>query len=66
MFATYDDREIWTVEFDTNNSGGFAGYYESDCLAEVMDWVAEDLEEHGGGHADIYDADGDFREDVEV
>jgi hypothetical protein len=54
------------VEFDTNDSGGFTGYYESDCLAEVMDWVTEDLKEHGGGHADIHDADGDFREDVEV
>lgn len=56
----------YTVEFDTIDDGWFECWYDSDDITEVIGWVAEDLEEHGGGHADIYDEDGEFVDEVEV
>lgn len=56
----------WTVEFDTNDCGGFTEYYAADNLWDVIEWTEETLEECDGGHADIYDEGGNFVEDVEV
>lgn len=56
----------YTVEFDLVTGEYFQGWYSSDAIEEVMDWVTEDLEEHGGGHADIFDEEGNFVEEVEV
>lgn len=39
--------------------------YDAD-ITDVIDFATSALEELGGGHADIYDEDGNFVEDVEV
>ena len=53
------------VEFD-----GIDGCTEGDVWGEtheeIIAQVVTFLEELGGGHADIYDENGDFLEDVEV
>lgn len=56
----------YVVDFFLVDGEYFQGWYSSDDIKEVMGWVAEDLEEYGGGHADIYDEDDNFIEDVEV
>ena len=55
----------YTVELDGINGCG-TNFYESHNHAELINWVQEDLKTLGGGHADIYNEDGDFVEDVEV
>lgn len=60
MFSYYH------VDFDTIDVGWFQGGYSGESLAEVIEEVKEELFYAGGGHADIYDEDGDFVEDVEV
>jgi len=42
------------------------GWYTTDDETELISWVTEDLELLGGGHADIFDEEGEFVEDVEV
>lgn len=53
------------VEFDGNDYSA-QEFYTTDNYKQLIEWVTMDLEECGGGHADIYDEDGDFVEDVEV
>lgn len=55
----------YMVEFDGVNDCGTA-YYVVHNWWELMGFVKSALDEMGGGHADIYDEDGDFVEDVEV
>ena len=45
---------------------GTAEYYTTDNYKQLIDWVTMDLEECGGGHADIFDEDGDFVDMIEV
>lgn len=53
------------VEFDGINGcteGDIWGETYEEIIAQVKDFLAE----LGGGHADIFDEDGDFVEDIEV
>ena len=58
----------YTAELDGIN--GYGTFFYSVFSEEEYDlvemWVKEDLEEMGGGHADIYDEYGNFVDDVEV
>ena len=53
------------VEFD-----GVDGSTEGDVWGktheEIISQVKDFLKELGGGHADIYDENGDFLEDIEI
>lgn len=53
------------VEFDGNDYST-QEFYTPDNYKQLIEWVTMDLEECGGGHADIYNEDGIFVEDVEV
>lgn len=53
------------VDFDGNNYCT-EETYSTNNYKELIAWVTADLEECGGGHADIYDEDGEFVEDIEV
>ena len=53
------------VEFDGNDYSA-QEFYTPDNYKQLIEWVTMDLEECGGGHADIYNEDGYFVEDVEV
>lgn len=55
----------YTVEFDTINGGCFYSYYSNVEFDNLVGYVADELADCGGGHADIY-YDGEFVEDVEV
>ena len=55
----------YLVEFDCINGCG-EDVFETNNYGELIRWVEECLIAYGGGHADIYDEDGDFVEDVEV
>jgi len=55
----------YMVDFDGVYDCGVA-YYETDNFKQLITWIENDLEEMGGGHADIYDEDGDFVDYVEV
>ena len=55
----------YMVEFDANDGSGTA-YYETNNYGELIEWIEIDLRLLGGGHADIYDEEGDFVDDVEV
>lgn len=54
-FVEVDGNDYCTQEFYTVNN-----------REELIEWVTMDLEECGGGHADIYDENDNFVEDVEV
>jgi len=41
-------------------------YYSTDDYIELVEWIKDDLRMFGGGHADIYDEDDNFIDDVEV
>ena len=56
----------YMVEFDTIEDGCFERWFSSDEFTDIIEWAEEQLEESGGGHADIFDEVGDFVEDVEV
>ena len=58
----------YLIEYDTINSGGFAEYDTADSFDAVWvwPWALDILEECCGGHADIFDEDGDFIEDIET
>jgi len=53
------------VELDGINDCG-SSYFYYDNYKSLINAVEAELREMGGGHADIYDEDGDFVEDVEV
>ena len=53
------------VEFDGNDYST-EETYSTNNYKELINWVTANLKECGGGHADIYDEDGGFVEDVEV
>ena len=53
------------VEFDGINECGDI-WYEAASYDTLIKMVIEDLTDMGGGHADIFDDDGDFMEDIEV
>jgi hypothetical protein len=55
----------YMAELDGINNSDTA-YYETNNYGELIRWIENDLRMLGGGHADIYDEDGDFVEDVEV
>lgn len=55
----------YMVEFDGVNDCGTA-YYDVNSWWELIGFVKNALDEMGGGHADIYDEDGDFVDWVEV
>ncbi len=55
----------YMVELDGINAFEEKLYY-TDNYAELIEWVEDDLRGLGGGHADIFDEEGDFVEDVEV
>lgn len=55
----------YLVEFDCINGCG-EDVFETNNYGQLIHWVEECLTAFGGGHADIYDEDGDFVEDVEV
>ena len=55
----------YMVEFDGINDCGVA-YYETDNYKELIMWIESDLADMGGGHADVYDEEGDFVDFVEV
>lgn len=56
----------YIVNFDTIDNGWFEIIYEADNLEQVIEWVEDDLEEHGGGLADISNSNGEFVECVEI
>lgn len=53
------------VELDGNDYST-EEFYTTDNYKQLIEWIEGDLEDCGGGHADIYDEDGDFVDDVEV
>ena len=53
------------VELDGINDCEIA-YYDAKNWWELIGFVKNALDEMGGGHADIYDEEGDFVDDVEV
>jgi len=53
------------VCFDTME-GYFEGEYDGVELDEVLDSVHNELKDAGGGHADIFDVNDNFVDDVEV
>lgn len=55
----------YMVDLDGINNSGIA-YYETNNYRELIKWIESDLRMLGGGHADIYDEDGEFIDDVEV
>ena len=55
----------YTVELD-GIDGFEEKWYSTDNYGELIEWIEDDLRELGGGHADIFDEEGDFVEDVEV
>lgn len=55
------------VEFDYLDGGcGTALYNSGDNVNLAIKWATEELEECGGGHADIFNDEGEFLADVEV
>ncbi len=56
----------YMVEYDTIDFGWFECSYHGNNYKALILWVEEVLSAHGGGHADIFDEDGEFVEDVEV
>ena len=53
------------VEFDGVNDWGTA-FYDVNGWWELIGFVKNALDEMGGGHADIFDEDGNFVDEVEV
>jgi len=54
------------AEFDLNDYGYVNGYFFGENVEECAEKVKEELEMWGGGHADMFDEDGEFIDDVEV
>lgn len=55
----------YLVMFDCINGCG-EDVFCTNNYGELIRWVTECLIAFGGGHADIFDEDGDFVEDIEV
>ena len=55
----------YMVEFDGVNDWGTA-FYDVNGWWELIGFVKNALDEMGGGHADIFDEDGNFVDEVEV
>lgn len=55
----------YLVEFDCINGCG-EDVFETNNYGELIRWVEECLAAYGGGHADIFDEEGDFVDMVEV
>lgn len=55
----------YMVDFDGIEECGVA-YYETNNFKQLIQWIEADLEAMGGGHADIFDEEGDFVDWVEV
>lgn len=54
------------AEFDLIDGGYATGYFYGDTTDECMKQVADELRTWGGGHADVFDDDGEFFDWVEV
>ena len=54
-FVEFDGIDYSTTEYYTTNN-----------YKQLIDWVTMDLEECGGGLAEIFDEDGDFVETIEI
>jgi len=54
------------VEFDLVEFGYADAYIYADTRHELTNKVKRELTTWGGGHADIYDEEGNFQFDVEV
>ena len=54
------------VEFDLVETGYATAYFYAPNLKAVKADVKEELKIWGGGHADIFNAEGDWVADVEV
>ena len=57
--------DTYFVDYDCFD-GLASQWYTVRDYETLLEWVKQDLEEMGGGHADIYDEDDDFIEDVEL
>jgi len=55
----------YMVEFD-GIKGCTTAYYTVESWSELLDFVAVDLKILGGGHADIFDSEGEFVDDYEL
>lgn len=58
-------REIF-AEFDLVYHGYASGYFYGRNLQDCKNQITEELKLWGGGHADIFDEDGEFIDDIEV
>jgi len=56
----------YTVEYDTIDYGRSQCIYQVSSYEALIPWVEGVLSAEGGGHADIFNENGDFVEDVEV
>lgn len=56
----------YMVEYDTIDYGWSQCRYQVNNYEALIPWVEGVLSAEGGGHADIFDEDGDFVEDVEI
>ncbi len=56
----------YIVEYDTIDDGWFERSYSVHNYGPFILWIKGVLSAYGGGHADIYNKNGDFVEDVEV
>lgn len=56
----------WVIEFDTIEIGWFEERYHAETIEDVKCWASGVLMGECGGHADIFDEEGDFVDDVEV
>ena len=54
------------IEFDLVYYGYANGYYYADTRKELTSKVKEELKVWNGGHADVFDEEGEFLFDVEV
>ena len=54
------------VEFDFVDGDSFSCWHDEPDYADVYYWAKHILEQHGGGHADIFDDEGELAGDVEV
>ena len=55
----------YMIEFDGNNDC-YTVFWDYDDFGDLMADVEAELKVIGGGHADIYDEDDNFIEEVEV
>ena len=56
----------YMIEFDCINDCGGTEWWSYDDYDELIAEIYSELQYMGGGHADIYDENGEFIDDVEV